>query len=567
MRRVLTAILILLAVAGGAYLAMRGSERATPVLRGPLEVPRPTPAEKLAYFYRLFTSGEQAQMGGRRLPVWQVIGERALVAMGGPAMDFLLSPERMPEYRAAPSILSNVLRVLRDWPESYGHEGLYPLLLYWLDPAHKPPTTTGSDWAKDIRLKIFTIFVLAPDARAVPACVEELKRGKHEPDLRAPAIAALLEGGEGANLRDLYAGLPPNQMEPDTFHRFLITKRAYAFASPSRSQRMRDQIKALEPALRGALESEHEIERIYAAASLLTLGDDSMETYLLREFERDQEAAAWDAIRLLALHNGSPKARELCLKELDVGERRVGFYTALDLLGKVWISEPGVRRRVEGFLRDSTWREDGRLLQRLIRVDRPLILDFLHEQIESGDPGRIHAAVEYVQKDAVREAVPWLLELLHKSASERERLYYYRALVALRSSDALPMLRAELVEAENREIRDLAITAILGTSDRAGLEELAELLGEGERLVLDALGARALSHGRDGVPDELVPALLTGVRELAGEDGRIQALWILRGRGILDRTVEEGLKEAYRREPSERVAGEIDRALEELAHR
>ncbi|MHC4932917.1 MAG: HEAT repeat domain-containing protein, partial [Planctomycetota bacterium] len=407
----------------------------------------------------------------------------------------------------------------------------------------------------------------APDARAVPPCIEELKRGEHEPDLRAPAIAALLESGEGAHLRDLYAGLPPDAAEPEVFHRFLVTKRAYSFASPGQSSRMREQVIALEPALRGALESEHEIERIYAAAALLTLGDDSMEAYLLKEFERDGEAAGWDAIRLLAIHNGSAKARAICLKELDAGERRVGFYTALDLLGKIWISDPEVRRRLEGFLHDSTWLEDGRLLQRLIRVDRPLILEFLREQIQSGDPRRVDAAVEFVKHDSVREAVPWLMELLHKSTGDRKRLYFLRALVALRAPDALPMLRAELVEAEDSDTRGLALGAILGTGDPEGLEEVAGLVREGERLVLDALQARALSRGRDGVPDELLSAVLAAVRELPSEESRIQALWILRGRGILDPVVEDGLTQAYRTEPSQRVAREISRALEELAHR
>jgi hypothetical protein len=68
------------------------------------------------------------------------------------------------------------------------------------------------------------------------------------------------------------------------------------------------------------------------------------------------------------------------------------------------------------------------------------------------------------------------------------------------------------------------------------------------------------------VPDRLVAPLLRAAQEAAGEGARSAAVVVLRCRGTLD-GVREGLVDAYRREPSSRVAREIAEALEDLAHR
>jgi hypothetical protein len=68
------------------------------------------------------------------------------------------------------------------------------------------------------------------------------------------------------------------------------------------------------------------------------------------------------------------------------------------------------------------------------------------------------------------------------------------------------------------------------------------------------------------VPESLVGPLLTALRVLPDEDDRRTALFILRYRGTLS-GAREGLLEAYRREPSRRVATEIRQVLVELAHR
>jgi hypothetical protein len=53
---------------------------------------------------------------------------------------------------------------------------------------------------------------------------------------------------------------------------------------------------------------------------------------------------------------------------------------------------------------------------------------------------------------------------------------------------------------------------------------------------------------------------------MPGEDGRRAALLVLRLRGRLG-AVRDGLLDAYRYEPSRRVAKEIAATIEELAHR
>lgn len=73
----------------------------------------------------------------------------------------------------------------------------------------------------------------------------------------------------------------------------------------------------------------------------------------------------------------------------------------------------------------------------------------------------------------------------------------------------------------------------------------------------------ALGVGREHFP---VFNLVDEFRWMQSEEGRRVALLALRLRGRFD-DVREGLIEAYRFEPSRRVAQEIGAAIVELAHR
>ena len=77
--------------------------------------------------------------------------------------------------------------------------------------------------------------------------------------------------------------------------------------------------------------------------------------------------------------------------------------------------------------------------------------------------------------------------------------------------------------------------------------------------------ARSSATGRDGVPSSLLPGLLRLLERTPNEQTRLRILLILRCRGTLD-GVESGLMEAYRREPSSRVADAIRATIVELAH-
>ncbi|MDH3592969.1 MAG: hypothetical protein OER88_13875, partial [Planctomycetota bacterium] len=101
---------------------------------------------------------------------------------------------------------------------------------------------------------------------------------------------------------------------------------------------------------------------------------------------------------------------------------------------------------------------------------------------------------------------------------------------------------------------------------RARLDDVETRLRAGDVQVFDALVRAAVAGGADGVPEQLVPAVLSALRTLPGEVSRLRALFILRCRGTLS-GVREGLIEAYRREPSRRVARAIESTLVELAHR
>jgi hypothetical protein len=72
--------------------------------------------------------------------------------------------------------------------------------------------------------------------------------------------------------------------------------------------------------------------------------------------------------------------------------------------------------------------------------------------------------------------------------------------------------------------------------------------------------------GAEGLPDGFLDPVLRALVTLPSEDDRLAALAVLRRRGTLE-GVQAALEDAYRREPSRRVAQEIAETLRELAYR
>ena len=118
--------LVLLLVLAGACSDDKSTGR---YRRGAPTVPTPDEHARVTHFYRLFTSGEQTEVGGERIPTWQHIGETGLIAMGRPATDYLLAPDRAKEYRTSPNILSNVLSIMDKLPEVRDHPRFQPFFL------------------------------------------------------------------------------------------------------------------------------------------------------------------------------------------------------------------------------------------------------------------------------------------------------------------------------------------------------------------------------------------------------------------------------------------------------
>lgn len=145
-------LLALLLVAGGvvAFLLSRDRPRG-PLSSAPLRsapaVPTPTLEERIAYFYGVLKGGTtltlRSPVAGAAafdVPVWGEIGQAALVGLGEPAFDYLMSPERRADYLHAPNVLLTVLDLLARVPPS---PRLFPFLESWLDEKNCPPRRRG----------------------------------------------------------------------------------------------------------------------------------------------------------------------------------------------------------------------------------------------------------------------------------------------------------------------------------------------------------------------------------------------------------------------------------------
>jgi hypothetical protein len=401
-----------------------------------------------------------------------------------------------------------------------------------------------------------------------------LTRESREYDLREPALFVLVATGAVEALRDLYDALPPNEREPDlSLRRFLLTQ-LHHMAAPVRPEEMQAVARRMRDKVEETLESTRPLERIAAAATLLRLGDEGMVDRLLDEFEEamaeKDSLAAWSAVQLLMQDRTPPRAKDICLRftrnAARTAEEVFDFEAAVRLLAKGWSGDGEVRSRIYEYLRN---RDELDLVPvpYLLAADRPQALEFLRGEIHGDSALRRNAAIRFAGAHPVPEAGAWILELLRRSPDPGERRQLLQGLTLLRTPGTVPMLLAEFEDAVEPEWRVVIGSALLETGAEAALARLAEDLSDGDEAVLDAVFQRALARGGEGLPEALVPHVLAAVREMPGEAGRIKAVLALRGRGRLDPAIREGLIEAYRLEPSGRVAAEIKTALIELAHR
>jgi len=289
-----------------------------------------------------------------------------------------------------------------------------------------------------------------------------------------------------------------------------------------------------------------------------------MDAELQRFFEehRANEVLAWSALKLLAADEPLPFVREACLARVETPDRGIGFTAAVRLLAERWPEEilPHL----------AEWTRLGVLdpymvLREILAVDRDAAVRWLREEIETNDTARLVRGLGFVAGERVTELAAELLELVRK-LDPAARPPVYQALVVLRAPGVEELLLAELSSGLPDYLRSAVAVELLNLGRDKGLARLAELLAAGDGIVLDVLLRRAGKLGPDAVPPVLVPAVLEALKSLPGEDGRRAALLVLRLRGRYD-DVRDGLVEAYRYEPSRRVAAEILETTTELAHR
>ncbi len=578
---------IALAVAlGGASLllvpALFVGPRAppTPVPQRPAPaVPTPTLEEKARYFYGVLRSGKTLTLGApaaTEVAVWRRIGGEALLRFGEPALDFLTSPERYPDYLAAPNVLVTVLDLLAEvpaWP------GLFPFVAHWLDQRNGPPAVPGSDWPDEIRVRVFAALRAHPVPEAAALCLAELERPRGPHDLRGAAIDVLLQVGEADALNGIYPALPPTPEAPAPDLRAGVLERLFRMAAPAAGDRNHRQVLALVPLLDEALKSPREIERMDAMGILLRLARiaaerDSpppmgrsaadWEDALARFFEenREEEILAWSALKLLAAERAVPFVREACLARVRQPDSRVGFTTAVRLLAQWWPEE--IPPRLAEWVRLGVL-DPYMVLPALLRVDRENTVRWLRDEVRANETARLLRALGFIAGENVTDLVPDLLALVRK-LEPGARPPVYQALVAMRAPGVEALLLAELAASIPDHLRDGAAVELLNLRGEEGHARLAELLADGDGAVLAAVLRSATKLGEAGVPPVLVPAVLEALRTMPGEDGRRAALLVLRFRGRLD-DIRDGLVEAYRYEPSRKVASDIGEGIVELAHR
>jgi len=566
--RILAACVVVGAAVALAFV-LRDRGRTDEIRRPAVRLPDPLPEEKARFFYMLMRSGKQVELMGASVPVWRTVGEPAFVMLGKTALDFLLSPERDEEYRRTPNMLLNVLRLLPLMPAAADHPRLYPFLNHWLDPDNLPPKTPRADIATDVRPLAFAVMRTFPDPAAVPAALEELTREERVHDLRNAAIWLLLRAGEGARLLELYDSLPPNEDEPEGTHRAGLMLQLYRLIGPGASADAVAQMRALEPILLRAARSVDTAERQNAIGALYRLGDERMAERLIAEYQRAAPAGddrgAWNALDLLAKDKPHPFVRAEAWRRLREPEGSpLSYQLAITLLGRWHLDEPEAAERLWSEVEGGSGRVSPyALLPRLMRRDRARAVRWLSGQLDESDWAGTEAAVRFIKRRRVTELGATLMELA-RNVEPEQRPLLYDALVELGTPGVEALLIAELSGAADRVVHGAAITELLNLGGPRGIERLAEALEDGDRALLRALLGRAQVSA--SVPEPLVPGILNALRTWPSEEERRVALFVLRYCGTLE-GIRDELMDAYRREPSRRVAMEIREVMEELAHR
>jgi hypothetical protein len=481
--------------------------------------------------------------------------------MGAPAFAYLCAPERRAEYVASPNLLITVLDLLAGAPKAGDFPGLYPFLLSWLDPLACPPAVPGSDWPAEVRLRVFRAMLAHPQPPAAPLCEAELDREQGAHDLRALAVELLLRLDRVAALNRFWRTLPlaPEPQQPDL--RIAILQWLNHLATGDK----RAVVEELEPLLEEALRSPRLVDRFNAMGVLLRLGRPDMREALRRFFEehREDEPVAWSALMHLASLSPDEYVHEACRERVGNPDGEVGFFTAVRLLVKWWPEE--IQERLLAWMRDGTV-DPYLALPALLRHDRAAVVDWLREEVRTDDLQRLTRALQFVAGERVTELGPALLDRV-RQLPPAARPQLYGALVALRTSGVEALLLAELASPLPPELRAAAAVELLNLGDAEGVGRVADLVAAADPAAIAAVLGRARQGGPRGVPDRLVPALLDGLVRIPGEDGKRAVLFVLRFRGRFDDRTRGALLEAYRREPSRRLAQEIAKVIEELAHR
>ncbi len=564
-RVLLGALMIFGALWGWTRLADQ-PERET-ALRQPPTLPQPSTQDRVLFFFDMVKRSATTEVGGKMVRDWHVIAERALRELGTPTFDHILAKDRYAEYGRSPTLVSNVFRFIGDSPAVRDHP-LFPQFVQdWLDPKQHPKPRPGNNWTPGWKRELFRIIARYPRVENVALCLAELNDPAPDPDMRGFALDVLLYLGADVELSQVWQKLPRDEEDQDYPLRSRLLAYLLEFSEPGQDSKRKDTVEAMRAFLHDARGSALALERMRAEAILRRLGDPSAEPALLAEHKRltsENESLAWNVLRLLNADAPHPYVKEVALTYATQPDKPFSYFWALRLLARWWLDDPQVVALAWEAVREHADQANPLVvLHELQRVDRPAVIEHLITAVKSGDNERIHAAVRFAMKNKMTEIGPAIFDAL-AGATARQRPYYFRALTELRMPRVIPLLKAELKSSRPNEVRNLAVSELL-TLD-AGLSEVADRLRAGDNEAFDALHRRAQAGGRDGVPDALVDALLESLDTLTGEDAKLRALFILRCRGTLE-GVRDGLLNAYRKEPSRRVARAIREALIELSHR
>ncbi|MGQ0612936.1 MAG: hypothetical protein ACT4PV_04240 [Planctomycetaceae bacterium] len=559
----------------GIWLLAPRSQPALPEYprRETLSLPDPTPAERAAFFLQTIRKGEELELGDLRPPVWRLVGFAALKELGRDAAEFLFDPARLPLLRSDPALASNILSLLPDLHDALRSPGLYPFLLRWLDPPFVPSgggdPERGGDWAALFRRQVFALFTHVPDVRALPFCEVELARVAPPQDLRAAALSLALRLGRADLVEAVYPTLPPNAAEPEGTLRYFALDRVEECAAATDPPALRAQALRLEPLVRTLLASPLPFERIRAARILWRLGDRGTEQILLRSLVGPEEEETWFAIQALASLGKHPRAREVCLERVRKarasGTLDPRFPLALEILTREWPDDDAVRAELRALFL-AAHRVDPFLSAQLLGVDRALVVDRLRRDVASADDAVVAAALDVARALAVTEAGPAILDRARRADGAEERVLLFGTLAFLRTEGG-PALFVEAIDPSRDDaLRAAAGACILDTGEPSAMRALGAALERGDRSLLDMLLRRAVAQGAGILPPPLREPLLRRLRESPQEASRRSALLILRLHGRKEGLLP-ALQEAYRHEPSDRVAGEIAATARELAHR